>query len=160
MTGPTAAVRRQVAARDEGRCVCCGAFVVDPESMHAHAQWSIQHRKARGMGGTKDPQVNDPVNLLVLCGSGTTGCHGRVETNRVWGREQGFAVSKWADPAVIPVVHWLHGLAWVTADGWVSVPPGPEGVREVAVRSAVLRAGLVGHVSHAGVELAAGWVAS
>lgn len=160
MSGPTAAVRRQVAARDTGRCVCCGAFVVDPESMHAHAQWSIQHRKARGMGGTKDPAVNDPTNLLVLCGSGTTGCHGRVETNRAWARDAGFAVSKWANPAVIPVRHWLHGLAFATADGWVPVPPGPEGVLAVAERSAALRAGVTGHVSHAGVEVAARWVAA
>jgi hypothetical protein len=34
------------------------------------------------MGGSKRPELNQPANLLVLCGSGTTGCHGRIESDR------------------------------------------------------------------------------
>jgi hypothetical protein len=41
--------------------------------------WSIQHRLARGRGGDRDPRINLPSNLLVVCGSGTTGCHGLIE---------------------------------------------------------------------------------
>ena len=51
------------------RCARCGKDVT-------YIQSSIQHRKARGMGGTNDPSINSPANLIVLCGSGTTGCHG------------------------------------------------------------------------------------
>lgn len=41
--------------------------------------WSLQHRMPRGSGGTPDPRINLPSNLLVACGSGTTGCHGLIE---------------------------------------------------------------------------------
>lgn len=41
--------------------------------------WSLQHRRPRGSGGTVHPRINSPANLLVTCGSGTTGCHGLIE---------------------------------------------------------------------------------
>jgi hypothetical protein len=41
--------------------------------------WSLQHRRSRGSGGTLDARANLPSNLLVACGSGTTGCHGLIE---------------------------------------------------------------------------------
>jgi hypothetical protein len=41
--------------------------------------WSIQHRRSRGAGGTRHPRENGTSNLLVVCGSGTTGCHGLIE---------------------------------------------------------------------------------
>lgn len=40
---------------------------------------SIQHRRARGMGGSRLAETHTLDNLLLLCGSGTTGCHGWVE---------------------------------------------------------------------------------
>jgi hypothetical protein len=78
------------------RCARCGKDVT-------YIQSSIQHRKARGMGGTNDPSINSPANLIVLCGSGTTGCHGHVEVNRREAREYGWAVSQYADPHDVPV---------------------------------------------------------
>ncbi|MBW9093139.1 hypothetical protein JNB62_05540 [Microbacterium jejuense] len=44
--------------------------------------WSAHHRKPRGAGGTSDPRIGSIANCLILCGSGTTGCHGRIERNR------------------------------------------------------------------------------
>jgi hypothetical protein len=41
--------------------------------------WSLQHRRPRGKGGSVHPRLNTPANLLVVCGSGTTGCHGLIE---------------------------------------------------------------------------------
>jgi hypothetical protein len=41
--------------------------------------WSLQHRLARGNGGTSNPRTNLPSNLLVVCGHGTAGCHGLIE---------------------------------------------------------------------------------
>lgn len=41
---------------------------------------SVHHRKPRGMGGSKN--ADRPENLLALCGSGVTGCHGWVEKHR------------------------------------------------------------------------------
>lgn len=119
MTGPSKAVRRQVIERDQGRCVVTGSFVVEPDTLRPHAQYSLQHRVARGMGGSKAPDINSPVNLLLVEGTGTTGAHGRIETQRAWARTRGFAVPSWRNPAEVPVLHWLHSWSWLTPDGWV-----------------------------------------
>lgn len=93
-TGPDAATRELVRWRDRDRCRRCGV-----------ATWQIHHRRPRGMGGTRDPLTNGPANLVLLCGSGTTGCHGWVESHRAEARAAGWLVSKWADPAATPIVH-------------------------------------------------------
>jgi hypothetical protein len=41
-------------------------------------QVSIQHRRARGMGGT-DLAEGSLANLLVICGDGVRCCHGWIE---------------------------------------------------------------------------------
>lgn len=56
------------------------------------------------MGGSKDPAINLPSNLLFLCGSGTQGCHGWVESNRTQAYEDGLLVYRGDDPSEIPVV--------------------------------------------------------
>ena len=163
MTGPTPATRREVAARDEGRCVVCGAYVVDPHTLRPYGTWSIQHRVSRGMGGSRAPFINTPVNLLVLCGDGVRGCHGRIESERRWAREQGYAVSHWENPALVPVRHWLHGLAFLTPDGWLPIPPGAAGALlaaehgERVARAAGMDDDDVTHVSTALRGLAETW---
>lgn len=64
-------IRSIVHARDGGRCVRCDGL-----------GQSIHHRFPRRMGGTKDVRSYDLRNLVTLCGTGTTGCHGWVESNR------------------------------------------------------------------------------
>jgi hypothetical protein len=59
------------------------------------------------------------VNLVLLCGSATTMCHGAVEVDRVDARQRGYAIAQWQDPAVVPVKHHQHGWAWITPTGWV-----------------------------------------
>lgn len=54
-----------VSERCGGRCERCGA-----------PQYTCHHRWKKGQGG---PWV--PSNIVALCGSGTTGCHGWVEAN-------------------------------------------------------------------------------
>lgn len=44
-------------------------------------QVSVQHRRAQGMGGTALAETNDLANVLLLCGTGTSGCHGWVEND-------------------------------------------------------------------------------
>ena len=84
--------------RSRQRCERCGT---------ANAtRWSIHHRKPRGMGGTKDPAINSPANLLLLCGSGTEGCHGWVESNRAQAYETGLLVYRADDPVRVPVRLW------------------------------------------------------
>jgi hypothetical protein len=60
-TEPTA--RLAIAERCQGRCEGCGG--------HWHGQ--ACHRLRKSQGG-----LWEPVNLLALCGSGTTGCHGLI----------------------------------------------------------------------------------
>lgn len=68
--------------------------------------WSLHHRQPRGMGGSKAVYVNLPGNLLVLCGSGTTGCHGWVEANRERALDTGLLVSRLSRvlPVQVPVL--------------------------------------------------------
>lgn len=64
---------------------------------------NIHHRKPRGMGGTKFE--GGPENLLLLCGSGTTGCHGWIEANREEARMQGWLVDRHELPHRVPVAY-------------------------------------------------------
>lgn len=64
---------------------------------------NVHHRRPRGMGGTKFE--GGPENLMVLCGSGTTGCHGWIEGHREEAREQGWLVEQWEHPHRVPVAY-------------------------------------------------------
>jgi hypothetical protein len=70
---------------------------------------NAHHRKPRSLGGLWTPS-----NLLHLCGSGSTGCHGYVTTNPQIAREQGWSVPSWADPARTPV--WIAWREFVFLD--------------------------------------------
>lgn len=63
------------------------------------------------MGGTKAKWINEPANLVTLCGSGTTGCHGHVEHHPTEAKAFGWSVSRnGPPPSDVPVL---------TQDGWV-----------------------------------------
>lgn len=102
-TGPSAFTRLVVIGRAGGCCERCG------KTVHADGrfvdEYSIHHRKPRGMGGTKDPAANSPSNLVLLCGSATTpdGCHTSVEKFREASVRTGWIVPRTADPAKVPV---------------------------------------------------------
>lgn len=67
-------------------------------------QVSIHHRLPRGMGGTRDSQVHSLARLLLLCGTGTVGCHGYIESRRTLAENRGYLVRHGRDPAEVPVV--------------------------------------------------------
>lgn len=71
---------------------------------------SIHHRKPRRAGGTRDPLINDPSNLMLVCGSGTTGCHGKIESNRLQAYRDGYLLYAMDDPQQVPVR--IHGLGF------------------------------------------------
>ena len=124
MTGPTRAVRAEVIRRDGGMCVVTGRQVVDPDTLVPFVQYSLQHRRARGAGGSKDPVTNSPANLLLVEGTGTTGAHGRIESEREWARRLGYAVPQWRNPVDVPVLHRVHGWSWVGETGYVPLSQG------------------------------------
>lgn len=78
------------------------------------------------MGGSRWPGINLPSNLLTLCGSGTTGCHGWVEGHPEWAKAQGWSVSVYERDhvATIPVWTW-RGWVHLRADGTFGLMHGP-----------------------------------
>ncbi|QJU52193.1 hypothetical protein SCB71_14580 [Herbiconiux sp. KACC 21604] len=108
--------RTGVLGRDGYLCQRCGRTVGLGANM--------QHRRARGRGGRgREVSVNFPENLLSLCGSGTTGCHGWVTGHPRLSDECGWSVSTNATeygPESVPVLgrnefgqpqwYWLEGF--------------------------------------------------
>jgi hypothetical protein len=78
-----------VRARSGGRCE-----VRIPEVCEGRAT-NMHHRQRKEVG------PSTPVNLIDLCGSGTTGCHGHIEHHRDEAIERGWIVPTWADPAAV-----------------------------------------------------------
>jgi hypothetical protein len=111
-TGPSQEVRELVIARSYGRCEHCG------RKLRSAGQWidehSFHHRRPRGMGGTNRPETNGAANLLLLCGSGTTGCHGLIEAGRAMAHESGQLLWQTQDPAEVPVWILRRGLGLVS----------------------------------------------
>lgn len=84
-----------VEVRSGGVCERCGI---------ARAT-NIHHRKLRRHGDHR------PANLVHLCGTGTTGCHGHVHANVQESYELGFLVRSTNNPRIVPVKHARFG--WV-----------------------------------------------
>jgi hypothetical protein len=86
-------VVRRAFERDGERCFRCRlALRWELRGAVYVGGWSAHHRKARGRGGSKDPMKSGIANCLILCGTGTTGCHGWVEKNRAVALEQGYLI--------------------------------------------------------------------
>jgi hypothetical protein len=113
-TGPPDEVVDLVLERDFSSCALCGG----PVRGERGRDWSVQHRLRRGNGGTVRAWVNLPGNLILLCGSGTTLCHGRVERHRTWAAEQGYRVVDGKTlPSATRLKHAVHGWAVLADDG-------------------------------------------
>jgi hypothetical protein len=63
------------------------------------------------MGGSKNQELHKSANLIVLCGTGTSGCHGWVESNRDKARELGYLIQKVESAGEIPFQD-NNGLWW------------------------------------------------
>ena len=86
--------------RSERVCERCGRR----RATNAH------HRRAFG-------RIWTPENLLDLCGSGTTGCHGFVTCEEVaLSRDYGWVVRKDWDPLWLPTLVWSRWV-YLTRDG-------------------------------------------
>ena len=64
------------------------------------------------MGGSRRAELNTPANIVLICGSGTTGCHGEIESQREAAYADGLLLHDGQDPAVVPV------LLACPVDGW------------------------------------------
>jgi hypothetical protein len=122
-TGPSKAVRQMVLERSGYRCEICG------NKLGENQFYSIHHRIPRGMGGTDREDLNLASNLLSLCGSGTTGCHGYIESNRQEAYEKGWIVLRDHDVAETPVeisidlpgMPAIKKFVFLSNDGWYGI---------------------------------------
>ena len=108
-TNPDPATVAAVWARDDGCCARCGKPLWESQRGTA---WSVQHRLPRGRGGT-----NAVANLVLACGSATTGCHGWMESQREAAYLEGWLLRTGEDPARVPVRHWAYGRVFLTDTG-------------------------------------------
>lgn len=111
-TGPSVAVRASVMVRADNCCERCGVSVVNVPA-------SIHHRLSRGSGGTRRSDVNDPANLALLCGTGTTGCHGHIESHPAHAYATGWKIRRNSihrNPENIPLTD-VHGNRFLFI-GW------------------------------------------
>ena len=105
-SGPTRAVRALVLDRDHWTCVPSLDCPPGPRTGLV-----LHHRLNRGMGGSTDPAVNEPWNLLVACGS----CNYVLETATT----RDFYTSGWkvrhgaVTPGDIPVLYPPDGTWWL-----------------------------------------------
>jgi hypothetical protein len=113
-TGPDRSTRELTLERDDYTCACCGNSIYG-------RQYSLQHRLARGMGGTSDPAANRPSNLITLCGSATSpgGCHLACEERAARLNGLGFWLKNHQRPRLEPVAHAIHGWVYLLDDGSV-----------------------------------------
>jgi hypothetical protein len=117
---PTADVREAVLTRDMRLCQWCGRGV-DPSS----GDYSLQHRRARGTGGSVADDTNTAANLLTMCGSATTGCHGHVESHPNDARARGFRLFQWQAPDTVPALLWTGDWYYLDPIGLLTPTPAP-----------------------------------
>ena len=121
-TGPDRRTRFLVYEREGLRCASCGTY------LGSETCWrSIQHRKARGVGGG-----NELENLILLCGSATSpGCHRKAEDRDPEMHARGYWLRSDEDPALVPVMLFEESgsgmTVWLTADGGYSTEPPQAG---------------------------------
>lgn len=99
MSGFSPSVRRVIHQRAELWCERCGMR----RGVQAH------HRRARGMGSTKQPETNEPSNGGWLC----LECHTWAESHRAAALSEGWLVPQTGAPASTPV---LYRGTWVYLD--------------------------------------------
>lgn len=116
--GVSKSTRLEVLTRAKYRCEKCGV------SLSETFYYSLHHRTPRGMGGSREVRLNLPSNLVAICGSGTTGCHGWIESNRSVSEDEGWLVSRYQEVAEVPL--FISGVGWryLTDEGtYSSTPP-------------------------------------
>lgn len=118
---PTLETRRRVLARDGYQCAICGHGIDTGWS-----GYSIHHRRMRSHGSGYD-MLHEAGNLLTLCGSGTTGCHGWVHAHPKRAYQLGYLVHMSDEPLSQPVYYQQHGWQLLGHDGTRTPAITPEG---------------------------------
>lgn len=92
----SAKTRAALHERAQDCCEVCGV----------HGATNAHHRRNQSQGG---PDTLS--NLILVCGSGNTGCHGKITENPAWADEWGYTITgDLAVPAEIPVRRFDRAL--------------------------------------------------
>ena len=87
---------------------------------------SIHHRMPRKAGGTRDARLNTLSRLMLVCGTGTTGCHHWIEQHRIIGRDRGWLiprlVAETVDSTTVPMHAAGVGVVLLSDDAPVYRP--------------------------------------
>ncbi len=118
-TGPSSDVVDAVLERAGFSCEVCGHMLGDRRGV----DWSVHHRRPRQMGGSRWAGINLPSNLLIACGSGTSLCHGTIESNRSGAVAAGWLVLSNSDSASVAVLVRRERWVYLTNDGEYSDHP-------------------------------------
>lgn len=103
--------RAELAAmeRDGPTCRRCGRWVEGQLG-------SLHHRKLKGRA-TPRHDYDRVENLVVLCGTGTTGCHGWCHAEPKTAHEAGWVCWSWENPAERPCRTLHNTLLMLLEDG-------------------------------------------
>lgn len=100
MTAVPPVLAQGVDFREGYRCLRCGRSLSDPPV----GGFSRHHRQRRAVG------LHTYSNLILLCGSGTTGCHGWAHANPNKARRDGLIIDANRRPPIetaeVPVLTW------------------------------------------------------
>ena len=126
MTGFPAAVKLAVRTRagqgdpDAASCEACGIWL-------GREGGQIQHRVARGMGGTSLAVNSSAANGALLCGTPFERCHGLCEKRDEGMNEEGFWLRAGEDPLETPILlqsRYGSGVTvWLGMDGEYHLQP-------------------------------------
>lgn len=104
-------LKAEARRRDGDCCVKCGVAL--------NGSGNVHHRRNRGIGGSRKANVIS--NLIILCGTPTTLCHGEVtlepEECDAFGNGWRLSTNGKEDPATVPVNVKRLGWALPLADG-------------------------------------------
>lgn len=107
---PSSEIRDICARRDGLRCARCGKSL---EGVSV----SLHHRRLRSH---PFDALHEPANLIWLCGSGTTDCHGWVHAHPTEAYRLGYLVHAYELPEDVPIYHKRYGWALLDNDGGVT----------------------------------------
>lgn len=94
-------IRRDSDEHGTPTCTWCGRAVrIEP------GEYSIQHVRARGMGGSRLADTGQPQNGTLVHGTGTTGCHGYITAHPTEAQARGFQIFQTQNPATTPMTLW------------------------------------------------------
>ncbi|MBW3088804.1 HNH endonuclease [Bifidobacterium sp. 82T24] len=122
MSQPSASVKRLVDERDGRCCSVCGRYLPGSPGGRHHRQLRSQQ---------PDPTLlHRPSNLIDICGTGTTGCHGWVHAHPAEAYRLGLLVRMGRDPSETPMLRYARSdrPQWVMLNdnGDITVTDPPE----------------------------------